>query len=726
MPRAPKTILLVEDEAIIALAEAAQLESAGYAVLRAASGDGAVEAVEASRGAVDLILMDIDLGPGMDGTEAATRILRRFELPILFLSSHVERDIVQKTEEITNYGYVVKSSSFTVLDASIKMAFKLFETRRELALSEDKFSKAFHVNPDSININRLADGVYMDINAGFTQMTGYAAEDVIGRSSLPGDLGIWVRAEDRERLVRGLRRDGEVLNLEAEFRRKDGSTLTGLMSAHAIEVEGQECLLSITKDITEKHRAEAELKKTRLLLESLMDIPNDFFIIAVDRDFNYIQFNRAYHRDVLLRYGVDVGIGMNLLESLPGDAFLERSIPHYRRALSNEPSIEIEHNEVTGEYYETYYSPIAGEGGGVIGAIVLATNITLLKLTNNLLGESEGRWRAMLAASPDGIAVISRRGEILFGSQRSAAMLGYDDPEDEVGMDFLRFVDPADREKAAGDLRDLLEGGEPRRQEYALLRKDGSSLVVEVNPELMRTREGEPGEAIVVIRDIADRKAREEALRRLADNRQVLMKELQHRVKNSLSLVSSFLDIAKSELSDERAIAVLEDTASRIGSMSTIYENLYLSESLRTIDFAKYVEQVGKSVFEAYNVDPSRVRLETELRPVGIDTKRAISLGLILTELLTNSFKYAFPGGAPGTIRIALDAGDEAIRLTVADDGVGLPDAGMFETAQTMGMTLVRLLVGQIAGSMRVDSSRGTSVTVEFARGGEAEEPETH
>lgn len=130
MDMAPKTILLVEDEAIIALSEARQLESAGYSVIHAPTGEQAIAIVRDAPGKVDLTLMDLDLGEGIDGTVAAREILHNHEIPVVFLSSHMEPEIVKKTESITNYGYVVKSSTFTVLDASIKMAFRLFEEKK--------------------------------------------------------------------------------------------------------------------------------------------------------------------------------------------------------------------------------------------------------------------------------------------------------------------------------------------------------------------------------------------------------------------------------------------------------------------------------------------------------------------------------------------------------------------------------------------------------------------
>ena len=134
------------------------------------------------------------------------------------------------------------------------------QTEESLRASEDKFSKAFHTSPDSININRLSDGLYIEINQGFTAITGYTADDVKGKTSL--ELDIWANPEDRAHLIQGLRARGGVTNLEASFRMKDGRIRIGLMSARIIQVNEEPCILSIVRDITERKRAEAQLERT--------------------------------------------------------------------------------------------------------------------------------------------------------------------------------------------------------------------------------------------------------------------------------------------------------------------------------------------------------------------------------------------------------------------------------------------------------------------------------
>jgi CheY-like chemotaxis protein len=151
-----KSILLVEDELLIAMSEKAQLEAYGYGITVVDDGKKAIEAMKEDE-AFDLILMDINLGDGLDGTQAAEIILKDHDIPIVFLSSHIEPTIVEKTEKITSYGYVVKNSSITVLDASIKMAFKLFDANRETSNLKRLYSVLSCINQDIIHIDERDD-----------------------------------------------------------------------------------------------------------------------------------------------------------------------------------------------------------------------------------------------------------------------------------------------------------------------------------------------------------------------------------------------------------------------------------------------------------------------------------------------------------------------------------------------------------------------------------------
>lgn len=177
-------ILLVEDESLIALSEKRQLEKLGYVVHYVLNGEDAVHS--ALKNEFEIVLMDVDLGPGLDGTQAAEKILKEKDVPIVFLSSHTEPEIVEKTEKITSYGYVVKNSGIVVLDASIKMALKLFESNvkqkeaeERLRESEEKF-RSFIENANDIIYQLNVDGVFTYVSPNWTEMLGYELNDVIG------------------------------------------------------------------------------------------------------------------------------------------------------------------------------------------------------------------------------------------------------------------------------------------------------------------------------------------------------------------------------------------------------------------------------------------------------------------------------------------------------------------------------------------------------------------
>jgi len=159
-----------------------------------------------------------------------------------------------------------------------------------LRLSEQKFSTAFQVSPDTIIISRLVDGLYLDVNQGFTAMTGYRAAEVIGKTPL--DINIWANPQDRSRLVEGLLETGEVKNLEAPFRIKDGSIKVCLMSARIIEVEGEKCLLSVTHDINERKQAEDALRASESMLSLIINTSRD--AIGVSKAGTHIMSNPAY------------------------------------------------------------------------------------------------------------------------------------------------------------------------------------------------------------------------------------------------------------------------------------------------------------------------------------------------------------------------------------------------------------------------------------------------
>lgn len=262
-----KTILIVEDEAILALAEAQSIEKFGFKAITVFNGEKAVNKVEQSPD-IDLILMDIDLGKGMDGTQAAEKILEKHNLPLIFLSSHTEREVVEKTEHISSYGYIVKNSGETVLIASIKMAFRLFEARRKeiameraMKVSDDKFYKIFQATPNSITVVKMPEGRFVEVNRSFERISGYCFDEVVGKTSL--DINIWKNLADRKRVSTKLMEEGYFQEERLEFVKKSGDTFIAAATFVIIDIKGVDYSIAILTDITRYIQTEKELQEFR-------------------------------------------------------------------------------------------------------------------------------------------------------------------------------------------------------------------------------------------------------------------------------------------------------------------------------------------------------------------------------------------------------------------------------------------------------------------------------
>jgi two-component sensor histidine kinase/ActR/RegA family two-component response regulator len=215
--------------------------------------------------------------------------------------------------------------------------------------------------------------------------------------------------------------------------------------------------------------------------------------------------------------------------------------------------------------------------------------------------------------------------------------------------------------------------------------------------------------------DLAERQRVEEALKAALQEKELLLKEMHHRIKNNLQVISSLLNLQAGSSEDVRVQKILQDSQDRISSIALIHDTLHRSRDLARVDLADYLQNLVAELCRSYGAEAQRITIQTQFEAVWVSTDTAIPCGLVLNELLSNAFKYAFPHDKQSNIHIALhaDSEQEAI-LTVRDTGVGLPEGLDFRATDSLGLQLVCLLTEQLGGTIALERSGGTAFTVTF------------
>ncbi len=215
---------------------------------------------------------------------------------------------------------------------------------------------------------------------------------------------------------------------------------------------------------------------------------------------------------------------------------------------------------------------------------------------------------------------------------------------------------------------------------------------------------------------LAERKLAEDQIKASLKEKEVLLQEVHHRVKNNLQVISSLLNLQSEQIQEEKSRAMLKDSQNRILSMSLIHEKLYQSKDFAKIDFNEYVRELVDDLFQSYGDDAGKIALNINVGTVSLGIDSAIPCGLIINELVTNSLKYAFPGGRKGELNISLrPTNGNMIELIVGDNGVGIPEDVDFKKTASLGLHIVTMLVeGQLYGEISLDRSKGTEFKIKF------------
>jgi two-component sensor histidine kinase len=247
-----------------------------------------------------------------------------------------------------------------------------------------------------------------------------------------------------------------------------------------------------------------------------------------------------------------------------------------------------------------------------------------------------------------------------------------------------------------------------------MIHKDGTIRNVLISASPIKGAAGIPKTTLAVITDITDRKQAEERIKASLQEKEVLLKEIHHRVKNNMQIISSLLSLQESYIKDPFVLKAFRESQVRIRSMAMIHEKLYQSEDLARIDIGEYIESLVVDLFHTYSVTPGAITFKNNVEYIYLELNIAIPCCLLLNELISNSLKYAFPGGRKGEISIDFKSKKDTYQLTVKDNGVGFPEDLDFRTVESLGMQLIHMFVKKLHGTVELNSRCGTEFKIEF------------
>jgi PAS domain S-box-containing protein len=585
-----KKILLVEDEIFIALATRKLLESEDYSIEHVFNGETATELVKSKK--FDLILMDIDLGPGMDGIETAESILSKFSVPILFLSSHSETDIIDKIERTTSYGYVVKGNNFNVLNTSIKMALKLFAANKKTEQNENKYRHLIDISPIPYALNDTHQNI-VHLNKAFITTFGYDLKDIPTladwwpKAYPDKDYRNWIAATWAERLQKAQSGSLPFEPMELKIRCKDNTEKIVIASVSLLDEESPDTHLVILYEITESKVREESVRRNTQLLENSQSIAK---------------------------------VGGWELDIRTGELFWTTETYHIHEVSPEELNL-------TMDVAISYFLPDSKK-----------------KITDAL--------------------------ELAI----------------EEGLNF----------------------------DLELESYTAKGKVISIRTTCVATpSNGKPTKLTGIFQDITEQKQKEETIKNLLAEKEVILKEIHHRIKNNMNTVSSLINIQADMIEDSKVKEILFDASARVHSMMILYDKLYISKTQNLVSLHVYLPSLLNEIKNIFPVIQN-IEIKTDVEDIALTPKFLSPLGIIFNELITNSMKYGFKDRLVGTIHVSGRKLDDHITLTYSDDGPGYPDSISFQNSSGFGLQLIQMLIDQINGVIKIVREEKTLIQIDF------------
>jgi PAS domain S-box-containing protein len=473
-------------------------------------------------------------------------------------------------------------------------------------------------------------------------------------------------------------------------------------------------IIETSRDVTERRKAEAAIKQAEEEWRNTFNSISDYVFIQ-GTDFRILKVNKALAD--FLKMKLEEIIGKHCYKLFHNMDEPWHGCPHVKMLRDKKAITEEIEDGNLGFPMLVTASPIFDDKGEIIASVHIAKDITERKQAEAAVIRERDRANNYLDIAGVMLIVLDREQRVTLINRKGCEVLGSNEA-DIIGKNWFDNYLP---ERLRNDVKDVYESliaGEVEPVEYyenPVLDNKGEEKIIAWHNTILKDENGDIQSVLSSGEDITERMRAEEALRQSLRDKELLMKELHHRVKNNLAVVSSLLRLQSGQVKDEESRGYFLESQNRVNAISMIHEKLYRSATFSKVNFSEYIRELAGQLFKIYKVNASRIRLNINIPDIMLDIDTMIPCGLMVNELISNVLKYAFPDDRDGELTIGLsEAEDKEYSLSISDNGAGIPEGMDINNIETLGMRIVTALVSQIGGTLQLSREGGTEFSITF------------
>ncbi|MDD5141999.1 response regulator [Methanoregula sp.] len=751
----PISVLYVDDEPSLLEPTKLSLEKQGRLFVdTTTSARSAGEMME--KHAYDVIVSDYQM-PGTDGIVFLQQLRKEGNtIPFIIFTGKGREDAVIEAYNSGADFYLAKGGTpkamFLDLTHKIEQVVNRRRTENALKRSEEKYRAIFEAL-DDLYYRTDMQGIIQTLSPSCRKLTGFDPATLIGHSVLE----LYPDPEQRQQLVDELLLNGAVHDYEIILKNKDGVPRHVTATSHVVrDASGSPVAIEgILHDVTDRKQMEAALVASEEKYRTLADfLP--VMVFETDREGRATFANRL----TFPTFGItpaDIVNGINILdhivieeredakqgvkelfrgrERIPREYTLVKKDGSRFPALIRSTAIhDWKSQTITGirgvvidlTEQKKQESALKEAYSGLEQKVTERTH-ELSELTESLKKEIAEKNRVMeaLTTSEEKYrTLVEQIGDIVFHVDPSG-LITYISPHVLGDIDNpqapINVIDIAPAEYRR-QIHALIDPSAPSHDVISgfelplLLSVNVRTVLYEINATPTFDKENAYTGYSGIARNITERKNLQNAIAASLLEKETLLKEIHHRVKNNMQVISSLLNLQIRLMKDEKSREALLESQNRVMSIALVHEKLYQSKSFAEIDFRDYLMKISENLMQSFGVPRGKVRVDIRGENVVLPLEKAIPVSLIVNELLSNAFKYAYPNERTGTILVSLQQDGNRYTLLIRDDGIGLPESVTLDNIETLGLQLVVSLVGQLVGTIALDRSNGTEFSIEFTK----------